>query len=183
MAAEQTVEGLRSLLREAVGDAGIADHGHAAIEGVMRDARIALAHISEQSSRDAEALAAGADTRVLQAAADRRAALCELREDLLDQATCLAMLFEGLLDDIDHAESRLPRVPAVTAPRPTPEDAARVEAIRFTVADRPRITFGMEPATETATYASEEGALGEEPGFAAASGWRRWLPRRGGRAA
>lgn len=162
-----------------------ATHPHYAVPSATPDAvdRIlsytdtAIASIVRRTEHQVREIAAQADARSAGEAMQRRAELTELRRELTERASALAIQYEAILDQLETAEAALGVWAGQEAPPGAEPLDPRVDAIKMTLRERQRISFAYEeslppPAPVYQMPTQPAVAVGE------AQAPRRWWHRR-----
>ena len=164
---------LQPLLVEAVGEPEVAAAGSMAIAAMMRATEEQVSALLGEARRSAAELESDTEVRARLQTAERREELAQLRRELTDSASSLALRFEGLLDLIELAEAELARCAGLRPP-PWRAHDDRVEAIRMTVRERRRITFAQEATAPGTPDAAQPAAEAAEP-KRRRRWWKLWL--------
>jgi hypothetical protein len=116
-----------------------------AVDRILSYTESAVASIVRRTEHQVREIAAEVDARATLDAAERSAQLAELRRELTDRASALAVHYEEILDQIDAVEAAMAALAGERAEqRPTEQGDARVRAIKMTLRERQRISVAYE---------------------------------------
>ncbi|HEY5053473.1 MAG TPA: hypothetical protein VII45_08705 [Solirubrobacterales bacterium] len=119
-----------------------------AVDRILSYTESAVASIVRRTEHQIREIAAEVDARATRDATERSAQLSQLRRELTDRATALAVHYEEILNQLDAVEAALAalggeRKGGAEQPRPEQGDA-RVRAIKMTLRERQRISVAYE---------------------------------------
>jgi hypothetical protein len=113
-----------------------------AVDRILSHTESAVASIVRRTEHQVREIAADVDARAAREAAERSARLAELRRELIDRASALAIHYEEILDQLDAVEAALSALAGERRMRPEQAQpgpaGARVTAIETRVSEQPR---------------------------------------------
>jgi hypothetical protein len=122
-----------------------------AVDRILSYTDSAVSSIVRRTEHQVREIAAEVDARATVEAARHGARLANLRRELTDRATALAMHYEEILDQLDAVEAALEAFGGERQERAegVPRDGgdARVSAIKMTLRERQRISVAYEEPT------------------------------------
>jgi len=129
-----------------------------AVDRILSYTESAVASIVRRTDHQIREIAAEVDARASRDATEHSARLAQLRRDLTDRATALAVHYEEILNQLDAVEETLTaiggeRMGGAEQPRPEQNDA-RVRAIKMTLRERQRISVAYEQPADGVIGAS-----------------------------
>jgi hypothetical protein len=119
-----------------------------AVDRILSYTESAVASIVRRTEHQVREIAAEVDARATRDAAERSTQLAQLRRELTDRASALAVHYEDILDQLDAVEAALRALGGEPGEAPKrafsePGDA-RVTAIKMTLRERQRISVAYE---------------------------------------
>ena len=139
-----------------------------AVDRILAYTESAVASIVRRTEHQVREIAADVDARATRDAAERSAQLAQLRRDLTERATALAVHYEYILDQLDAVEAALAalggeqKTAREQQPEPDQNDA-RIAAIKMTLRERQRISFAYETSTPAVIEAQPQAVAAVAP--------------------
>ncbi len=117
-----------------------------AVDRILASTESAVASIVRRTEHEVRGMAADLDSRIARDAIERTARLVQLRRELTDRASTLAVHFEAILDQLDAVEAALAvnTGGARGVRHGTEPGDTRVAAIKMTLRERQRISVAYE---------------------------------------
>jgi hypothetical protein len=137
------------------------------VDRILSYTESAVASIVRRTEHQIREIAAEVDARATRDATQRSVQLSQLRRELTDRATALAVHYEEILDQLDAVEAALAAIGGkgkggIQPPRPEQGDA-RVRAIEMALRERQRISVADEEPAGGADDASPRPPLDAAP--------------------
>jgi hypothetical protein len=147
------------------------------VDRILAYTDTAIASIVRRTEHQVREIAVATDARGRSEAIERHAQLAQLRRELTDRASALAIPYEAILNQLEAAEAALALWAGTGAGAEHGADAfdPRVDAIKMTLRERQRISIAYEEPAPAPVYAMPAPApipFREEPAP------RRWWQRR-----
>lgn len=142
-----------------------------AVDRILAYTDTAVASIVRRTEHQVREIAAAADAQSASEALVRREQIAQLRRELTDRASALAVRYEAILDQLDAAEVALATWAGPARPQAGPADP-RVDAIKMTLRERQRISVAYEETPAPPVQAARPVAFGETQ--SRRRWWRPW---------
>lgn len=139
------------------GEAAATASAAEAVDRILASTESAVASIVRRAEHEVRGLAADLDSRIARDAIERTARLVQLRRELTDRASTLAVHFEAILDQLDAVEAALAiNAGGARGARPGTEPGdSRLAAIKMTLRERQRISIAYEEPAQPAEAAPQ----------------------------
>jgi hypothetical protein len=120
-----------------------------AVDRILASTESAVASIVRRTEHEVRGMAADLDARIARDAIERTARLVQLRRELTERASALAVHFEAILDQLDAVETALAAGSGAARAAAEPGDS-RLMAIKMTLRERQRISVAYEQPEQPA---------------------------------
>lgn len=144
------------------------------VDRILSSTESAVAAIVRRTEQEVRGMAAEFDARMTRDALERTARLTQLRRELTDQASALAVHFEEILNQLEAVEAALGMRAGGGSTGHAPPDSRdpQVAAIKMTLRERQRISLAYDLPGQPPVEAAAPPSPGEAPVVAYPR--RRW---------